>query len=193
MSIFLCDIRTNHLTKAKHIDNIILEMEEEMLYPNEYLNSVKDISIELLEKNNIKGLILDVDNTLINLDRKMPAGVSDWAKDLKNKGIKICILSNSNKIEKVSAVAKIIGVPYIFFGKKPLKAGFLRAKEILKLDNKNIAVVGDQIFTDIVGANRCNMFSILVKPIEEKDYLLTKIKRPIEKLIINKYEKKKIK
>lgn len=164
-----------------------------MLYPNEYLNSVKDISIELLEKNNIKGLILDVDNTLINLDRKMPAGVSDWAKDLKNKGIKICILSNSNKIEKVSAVAKIIGVPYIFFGKKPLKAGFLRAKEILKLDNKNIAVVGDQIFTDIVGANRCNMFSILVKPIEEKDYLLTKIKRPIEKLIINKYEKKKIK
>ena len=164
-----------------------------MLYPNEYLNSVKDISIELLEKNNIKGLILDVDNTLINLDRKMPAGVSDWAKDLKNKGIKICILSNSNKIEKVSAVAKIIGVPYIFFGKKPLKTGFLRAKEILKLDNKNIAVVGDQIFTDIVGANRCNMFSILVKPIEEKDYLLTKIKRPIEKLIINKYEKKKIK
>ena len=164
-----------------------------MLYPNEYLNSVKDISIELLEKNNIKGLILDVDNTLINLDRKMPAGVSDWAKDLKNKGIKICILSNSNKIEKVSAVAKIIGVPYIFFGKKPLKAGFLRAKEILKLDNKNIAVVGDQIFTDIVGANRCNMFSILVKPIEEKDYLLTRIKRPIEKLIINKYEKKKIK
>lgn len=162
-----------------------------MLYPKEYLNSVKDISLELLEKNNIKGLILDVDNTLINLDRKMPVGVSDWAKKIKASGIKICILSNSNKIKKVDEVAKIIEVPYIFFGKKPLKKGFLRAKEILKLNNENIAVVGDQIFTDIIGANRCNMFSILVKPIEEKDYLITRIKRPIEKFIIKKYEKNK--
>lgn len=162
-----------------------------MLYPKEYLNSVKDISLELLEKNNIKGLILDVDNTLINLDRKMPVGVSDWAKKIKASGIKICILSNSNKIKKVDEVAKIIEVPYIFFGKKPLKKGFLRAKEILKLNNENIAVVGDQIFTDIIGANRCNMFSILVKPIEEKDYLITRIKRPIERFIIKKYEKNK--
>lgn len=112
-----------------------------MLYPKEYLNSVKDINIEFLKKYNIKGLILDVDNTLISLDKKMPSGVSNWAKNLKEQGIKICILSNSNKIEKVEAVAKIIEVPYIFFGKKPLKSGFLRAKEILKLNNENIAVV----------------------------------------------------
>ena len=162
-----------------------------MIYPNEYFNSVKDINLELLNKNNIKGLILDVDNTLINLDRKMPAGISDWAKNLKADGIKICILSNSNKLNKVEAVAKIIDVPYIFFGKKPLKSGFLRARDILKLPNENIAVVGDQIFTDIIGANRCNMFSILVKPIEEKDYLITRIKRPLEKFIIKKYEKNK--
>ena len=162
-----------------------------MIYPNEYFNSVKDINLVLLNKNNIKGLILDVDNTLINLDRKMPAGISDWAKNLKANGIKICILSNSNKLNKVEAVAKIIDVPYIFFGKKPLKSGFLRARDILKLPNENIAVVGDQIFTDIIGANRCNMFSILVKPIEEKDYLITRIKRPLEKFIIKKYEKNK--
>ena len=111
------------------------------LYPNEYFKSVKNIKLELLQKNNIKGLILDVDNTLINLDKKMPEGISSWAKDLKANGIKICILSNSNKIEKVGAVAKILEVPYIFFGKKPLKSGFLRAKDILKLDNENIAVV----------------------------------------------------
>ena len=76
-----------------------------LLYPNEYFDNVKNISIELLNKNNIKGLILDVDNTLINLDRKMPVGVSNWAKELKSKGIKICILSNSNKIEKITSVA----------------------------------------------------------------------------------------
>ena len=162
-----------------------------MLYPKEYLNSVKDINIELLKKNNIKGLILDVDNTLINLDRVMPTGVADWAIEMKEQGIKICILSNSNKMEKVGAVAKIIEVPYIFFGKKPLKSGFLRARDILKLKNENIAVVGDQIFTDVIGANRCKMFSILVKPIEEKDYLITRLKRPLEKFIIKMYEKKK--
>lgn len=159
-----------------------------ILYPNEYLDSVKDITLELLNKNNIKGLILDVDNTLINLDRKMPAGVSNWAKELKENGIKICILSNSNVVEKVTSVAKIIDVPYIFFGKKPLKSGFKRAQSLLKLNAENIAVVGDQIFTDVLGANRCKMFSILVKPIEEKDYLITKIKRPFEKFIIKRYE-----
>ena len=162
-----------------------------LLYPKEYFNSVKDISINFLKNNNINGLILDVDNTLISLDKVMPKGVLDWAKNMKNNGIKICILSNSNKINKVEAVAKMLEVPYIFFGKKPLKTGFLRAKDILKLKEENIAVVGDQIFTDIIGANRCNMFSILVKPIEEKDYLITKIKRPIEKFIIKKYENSK--
>lgn len=164
-----------------------------MIYPKEYLNSVKDISIELLNKNNIKGLILDVDNTLISLDKKMPAGIVEWVKNIKANGIKICILSNSNKIDKVEAVAKLIESPYIFFGKKPLKSGFLRAQNILKLKAENIAVVGDQIFTDVIGANRCGMFSILVKPIEEKDYLITKIKRPLEKMIINKYQKNKLK
>lgn len=162
-----------------------------MIYPKEYFNSVKDIDINFLKENNIKGLILDVDNTLINLDRKMPAGISEWAMNMKKNGIKICILSNSNKINKIDAVAKILEVPYIFFGKKPLKSGFLRAQNILKLKNENIAVVGDQIFTDVIGANRCKMYSILVKPIEEKDYLLTRIKRPIEKLIIKMYEKNK--
>lgn len=162
-----------------------------LLYPNEYFNSVKDITLELLNKNNIKGLILDVDNTLINLDRKMPAGVSTWAKELKENGIKICILSNSNVVEKVTAVAKIIDVPYIFFGKKPLKSGFKRAQALLKLSPENIAVVGDQIFTDVLGANRCDMFSILVKPIEEKEYLITKIKRPLEKYVIKKFEESK--
>ena len=114
-----------------------------LLYPKEYFNSVKDISINFLKNNNINGLILDVDNTLISLDKVMPKGVLDWAKNMKNNGIKICILSNSNKINKVEAVAKMLEVPYIFFGKKPLKTGFLRAKDILKLKEENIAVVGD--------------------------------------------------
>ena len=162
-----------------------------MIYPKEYLDSVKNISIELLQKNNIKGLILDVDNTLIDFDKKMPDGVETWVQNMKNSGIKFCILSNSNKLEKVGSVAEKLQIPFIHFAKKPFKAGFERAKKVLQLEANEIAVVGDQIMTDIIGANRSKMFSILVKPIEEKEYIITKIKRPIEKIIINSYLKKK--
>ncbi len=164
-----------------------------MLYPKEYLNNVKEITIELLKKNHIQGLILDVDNTLIDFDRNMLQGVEEWIANLKEQGIKCCILSNTNKVDKVEQVAKKLEIPFIYFAKKPLKSGFRKAKELLQLEEKNIAVVGDQIMTDVIGANRSNMFSILVKPIQEKDYLVTKIKRPLEKMIIQKYLKKKAK
>ena len=162
-----------------------------MIYPNEYLDSVKDIDIDFLKKNQIKGLIMDVDNTLIDFDKKMLEGAEEWVEKLKKNHIKFCILSNSNKLEKVKKVADKLDMPFIYFAKKPFKSGFKKAKNILELDEKNIAVVGDQIMTDVIGANRSNMFSILVKPIKEKDYLVTKIKRPLEKLIINNYLKKK--
>ena len=70
-----------------------------------------------------------------------------------------------------------------------MKFGLKKAQRILKLDSTNIAVVGDQIFTDVIGANRCKMFSILVKPLEEKDILITRIKRPIENAVIKRYVK----
>ena len=73
---------------------------------------------------------------------------------------------------------------------KPMKKGLMRAKQHLGLETNQIAVVGDQIFTDVMGANHCKMFSILVEPIEQKDILITKIKRPIENLIIRTYQKK---
>lgn len=164
-----------------------------MIYPRIYLNSVKEITIDLLNKNHIKGLILDVDNTLIDFDKKMPEGIKERIEQLKQSGIKCCILSNSNKIDKVSSVANSLEIPFIHFAKKPFKKGFSRAKDLLKLEAENIAVAGDQIMTDVIGANRSHMFSILVKPIEEKDYLLTKIKRPIEKIIIQNYLKKQSK
>ena len=145
-----------------------------LLYPKKYLKNVKEITIELLEKNEIKALILDVDNTLIDYDKNILDGAPNWCEDLKQKGIKFCILSNTNNKIKVEKVAKIFNIPYLYFAKKPFKGGFKRAAKILNEKNNNIAVVGDQIFTDVLGANRSKMFSILVEPIEEKDILVTK-------------------
>ena len=89
-----------------------------LLYPRLYLESVKQITIQMLEQNNIKGLILDVDNTLIDFDKNMPEGIKEWAYNMKENGIKLCIVSNSNHKEKVENTAKKIEVPYIFFPKK---------------------------------------------------------------------------
>lgn len=166
-----------------------------ILYPQDYLENVREITIEYLKQKKIKALILDVDNTLIDFNKKMEEGTEKWCYNLKKNGITMYILSNTNKKEKVEKLAKSLGLPYKYFAKKPLKGGFLHAKKEIekirgeKLENNEIGVVGDQIMTDIIGANHAKMFAILVKPISKKDIWVTKIKRPIEDFIINSYEK----
>lgn len=160
-----------------------------LLYPDLYLKRATEFSLDCIRENGIKGIILDVDNTLIDYYKNMLEGVEDWCKALKKEGIKFCIASNSNKKQKVEMVASKLGIPYVFFAKKPLKRGLYQAKEILGLEQRQIAVIGDQIFTDVLGANRCKMYSVLVEPIEEKDIFITIIKRPIENCIKKRYQK----
>lgn len=160
------------------------------LYPKLYCKKVTDITPEYLNENNIKALILDVDNTLLDFDLKIIDGLKQWYEEIKKNNIKCIILSNSNKVKKVKMVADLLEIDFIKFAMKPLKRGFKIAQKQLNIPNENIAVVGDQIFTDVIGANRANMFSILVKPIAEKDIWMTKLKRPIENVVIKKYLKK---
>lgn len=159
-------------------------------YPDYYCDKVTDITIDLLKENQIKGMMLDVDNTLIDFDKNLLEGIEEWIEQIKQNDIKCIILSNSNKVDKVKMVAKKLDLPYIFFATKPLKRGFNKAKKELNLESENIAVVGDQIFTDVIGANRNKMFSILVNPIAKKDIWMTKFKRPMEEWIIKSYVKK---
>ena len=161
------------------------------LYPNIYLNKVEDITIQTLIKNKIKLLILDVDNTLIDYYKNLSENVINWAKEMKGQGIKLYILSNTNNEEKVKAVAKKLDVKYKHFAMKPLKRGFRYVQKETNIKPENIAVVGDQIFTDVIGGNRSKMFTILVDPIDyTKDYWYTAWKRPIENKIKNRYKTK---
>ncbi len=160
-----------------------------ILYPKKYLENTTKITEQLLKENDIKGIILDVDNTLIYYNKTLLDGVEKWCENLKNKGIQFCIVSNNCKKENVKEIADRLGIKYISFAMKPMKRGLKKAQEIMKLDARDIAVVGDQIFTDVVGANRLGMFSILVKPLERKDIFITKIKRPFEEAVIKKYLK----
>ena len=136
------------------------------LYPNLYYKKVEEITIETLIKNKIKLLILDVDNTLIDYYKNLPEEVKQWAKE----------------------IAKTLQIPYKHFAMKPLKRGFKYIQKETNIKPENIAVVGDQIFTDVLGGNRCGMTTILVDPIDDKkDYWYTAWKRPIENKIKNKY------
>lgn len=158
------------------------------LYPNLYLKKVEDITIETLIKNKIKLLILDVDNTLIDYNKNLSENIINWAKEMKGQGIKLYILSNTNDKEKVKNIAERLGLQYKYFAMKPFKKGFKEIQKQTNIKVENIAVVGDQIFTDILGGNRCKMFTILVEPIDnEKDYWYTAWKRPIENKIKKKY------
>lgn len=156
------------------------------IYPDAYFKRVEDINVEFLNKNKIKALLLDVDNTLVDHTKKMTESVIKWAKELKGQGVKLYILSNTNDKQKIENIVKQIDIPYQLFSMKPLKRGFKKAQKALGEKSENIAIVGDQIFTDVIGGNRCNIYTILVEPIQEKDFWYTAWKRPIENKIKNK-------
>lgn len=161
------------------------------IYPKYYCDRITDIKVDFLKENNIKGLILDVDNTLLDTRLNMVEGLEEWHDEIVKAGIKTMIVSNSNKKEKLDSISGKLNVEYIRLATKPLKRGFIKAQKMLNIPFENIAAIGDQIFTDVIGANRCNIFSILVKPINEEDIWITKWKRPIEEKIVQKYLEEK--
>ncbi len=159
------------------------------IYPRCYFNKITDIGIETFKDNGIEAIILDVDNTLLDFDLNVVEGLEEWFRVLSENNIKALIVSNSNKTDKIEKVASLLNIEYIKFALKPLKTGLKKAQKKLGIENQKIAVIGDQIFTDVIGANRCKMFSILVKPLNEKDLWMTRFKRPIENFVIKKYLK----
>ena len=156
--------------------------------PNARLNNVLEITDEFLKKNNLEAIITDVDNTLMDYDGNILEGISEWIEHLQESKIKICILTNTKRPNNAKKMSEMLNnIPYVYFGKKPLKSGFRKAKKILGIEkNEKIAVVGDQLMTDILGANRNNMFSILVKPLGKNEILPTRINRIIEKILFGK-------
>ena len=162
-----------------------------MLLPDEHVNKITDITIKMLKKNNIEYMFLDSDNTLIDLDKTPLEGLQEWIQEMKKNNIKFCIISNSIKKRKVEKIAKILDIPYVYFALKPTKIGFKRAKKLMNIqNNEKIAEVGDQIFTDVLGAKRMKMFSILTNPICEEKVKLNNIKRKLEKRILKNYSAK---
>ncbi|MDE6092287.1 MAG: YqeG family HAD IIIA-type phosphatase [Ruminococcus sp.] len=142
---------------------------------------VTDITPEFLKKLGIKGLILDVDNTLTTHDNPEPAeNVPEWIDSMKKNNIKLIIVSN-NHPPRVKPFADMLGIDFVCEGKKPLSKGFKEAVQKINLPKKNIAAVGDQIFTDVLGANLYGIKMLYTVPIEHEKTTFFKIKRTLEK------------
>lgn len=157
--------------------------------PKLMLKDVTCIDEKLLREHNISGLILDVDNTLaVHGSQELSTHISDWLKRMKKQGIKLMIVSNNTK-KRIEPFAKKLGLDFVSMALKPMTGGFSKAKRIFGLENNQIAVVGDQIYTDIVGGNLLNMFTVLVSPIELESGRFFKLKRKFEKMHIKKYRR----
>lgn len=162
----------------------------DVLLPDLMVDRIQDINLDILLKKNIKGLILDIDNTLVpNFMKEADDNAVQWIEKVKNAGLKVCIVSNASetRVIKFNERLKIFA---IHRASKPGTKAFLKAARNLELEPKEIAVVGDQVFTDVFGGNRANMFTILVKPIDKKEFFFIKIKRIGEKIVLAKHRKK---
>ncbi len=157
-----------------------------LFMPTVFIDGVTDINMNLLNKLSIKAILLDVDNTLALPGCQDPFdGVKEWLTYLNIHNIKIVIISNNFK-KRVKPFAQQLKLPFISFACKPLFLGFLSGKKLLKTKKNNILVVGDQIFTDILGANLLGMKSVLLVPKPEKQTIGTIIKRKFENKIRSK-------
>ncbi|MBQ7040091.1 MAG: YqeG family HAD IIIA-type phosphatase [Clostridia bacterium] len=153
--------------------------------PKMYFRTIEDIAVKTLQKRNVKGLILDIDNTLVPPHTPEADERAKRFVQRMQEAFKICIVSN-NIYERAEKFANSFPVDFICDGNKPAKKPFLLALEKLQLEPCEIAVIGDQIFTDVWGANRMGMISVLVNPVCDKEGKFVKFKRLLEKMVFKR-------
>lgn len=152
------------------------------LRPDAYFTSVLDIDASRLAAQGVRAVFLDLDNTILPRGlHVVPVSIAAWVQGLKDAGLKVCILSNSNK-PKVAEVARQLELPAIQGAKKPLGRGFAEALELCGVTPGQAVIVGDQTYTDILGAHRAGMRGILVRPLSDNDLWHTRLLRVVDRL-----------
>ena len=156
--------------------------------PHITYNHYNDIDIKLLNRLNIITIIVDIDNTLaVHYDTKPDKSAIEFINKLKNNGFNIFAMSNNTK-ERVSTFCKDLDIKGYHFSLKPLKRNYKKLIRENNIDNK-VAIIGDQLLTDILGGNRMKFTTIYTKPLVDKDIKWTKLNRIIEKVIIKRLNK----
>lgn len=162
-----------------------------LCYPKMYKRSIQDINYNKLKELGIKCLVFDLDNTIALIDQDLLT--EDTEKLLKGLKKDFTIVIISNNIERrVKKYADILECSFVCRAKKPFTFGFRKIKKQYNLKNSEIAMIGDQLITDIMGANRFKAYPILVDPMAKKDLKISYLNRLIEKHIFKKYKRRGI-
>lgn len=160
----------------------------EQFYPTECAESVFAVDFELYCKKGIRGIIFDIDNTLVPHGALADEKIIAFFNKIHAMGLKTCLISN-NKEKRVKPFAKAVDSEYIFNAHKPSTVSYKKAVRLMGITESETLFIGDQIFTDIYGANRANIANILVAPIHVKEEIQIVLKRYLEKAVLYFYKK----
>ena len=155
-----------------------------MLGPDRFAPRLSEVPLEELEASGIRGLILDLDNTLVGWGGSEIAEEHlAWVRRAHDRGFRLVMLSN-NFSDRVTEIAQRMDIPFVANACKPSPLGFILALRSLRLPRRHVAVVGDQLFTDVLGGKLCGLYTILTEPLEAKDHPITNIFRFFERLML---------
>ena len=158
------------------------------LFPDELVDSIFHIDYKKLYNEGKRGILFDIDNTLVPYDTPHPSDkILSLFEEIKNIGFKICLVSNNNE-ERVIKFNENLKLYAVHRANKPLRRNLRRAINYLQTNIDTTVMVGDQIFTDVLAGNRLGVTTILVVPIQDKEEWITKVKRRTENRIINKVQ-----
>lgn len=161
-----------------------------ILYPRMYVSSLLNITPQMLLERGLKGVLFDLDNTIVRRDTdQLSTDVVEWLTELQRAGLRLGIVSNNSR-KRVGGVAGTLGLPAVHRAVKPWVRPFRRALRMLGTEPSETALIGDQIFTDVLGGNLTGLYTILVMPMKGKEFLGTKlISRPLEKIVLRQLKK----
>lgn len=157
-------------------------------YPKEYVDSTYSIDFQEYYNRGYRGVLFDIDNTLVPHDADADQRAEELFHKLKAIGFHTCLISNNDE-ERVKRFNRNINTKYIYKAAKPMRKSYEKAMELMETDTTNSMFVGDQLFTDVYGANRANMYSILVQPMNPKEEIQIVLKRYLEKIVLHFYKK----
>ncbi len=156
--------------------------------PDYIAKSIFDVDLKKLKELGIKGLAIDIDNTLVPMKVKEPTKRAiNWVEKAKNMGFKVCILSNAMGHRSRLFQTKL-GIEGIGFARKPNRKGFDKAAEMMHLKHDECVILGDQLFTDIKGGKRAGFLTVLTDYLDKDEIAWVKLKRIFEKRILDKYK-----
>ncbi len=161
-----------------------------VLRPAEYHPSIFAIDLERLQNKGFRAIVLDLDNTMVKWNQPDPTpDLIEWLRKVEAMGFRTCIVSN-NSGPRVSEFAAKVGVPFVHNATKPRRKGFREAMARLGVRPQETVVIGDQIFTDVLGGNRAGAYTILVVPIDRHEFFFTRLVRRVERRVLRHFARK---